>query len=229
MEDLGLSGTVLDRSRPMRDQIYAILRQLILTSRIAPGAALDEKAIAADLAVSRTPVHEAVQRLSDERLVEVRAQSGTFVARIDRGQIEEAQVIRRALESESAAQAAARMADAAAERLEDILMLHEAALDRRRYPDAIAHDDAFHRAICEIAGYPALWRAIDVSKAPLDRCRHMMIPREGMAAATIADHRAILACLRQRDPEGARAAMRGHLDRAYGQTLAFLDALQAGE
>ena len=104
-----LSTMRLDRTRPLREQIYPMVRSLILTGVIRPGDVIDEKAIAAQLNVSRTPVREAVKRLSDEHLVDVVAQSATRAAKMDRQEIEESFLIRRALEMESAAQAAARM------------------------------------------------------------------------------------------------------------------------
>ena len=59
----------LDRSRPLRDQIYPLVRGLILSGIIKPGEVIDEKAIAAQLDVSRTPVREALLRLAAEGLV----------------------------------------------------------------------------------------------------------------------------------------------------------------
>jgi GntR family transcriptional regulator, rspAB operon transcriptional repressor len=112
-----LSRTKLDRRRPMRDQIYPLIRDLILAGTIKPGDAIDEKAIATQLSISRTPVREAVKKLSDEHLVDVVAQSGTRAARVDAREIEQAYLIRRALEMESAAQAALHMNDAHAESL----------------------------------------------------------------------------------------------------------------
>jgi DNA-binding GntR family transcriptional regulator len=225
--DAELLDRQLDRTRPLRDQVYGILRGLILSGGLEPGAALDEKAIASRLQVSRTPVHEAVKKLSDERLVHVRAQSGTTVSLLDRHQIEEAHVIRRALEAESAWFAAGRITDAWLNRLEDIHLLHAAAIERRAYADAIMQDDAFHQTIAEISGFPMLWRAIEISKAQLDRCRHAMIPRAGEGEATLVEHRAILEALRRRDPEASRQAIRDHLDAALGKTLQYLDTVLA--
>lgn len=225
MSDADLLEMRVDRTRPLRDQVYAVLRELILTGGLGPGAPLDEKALAARLGVSRTPVHEAVKKLSDEHLVEVRAQSGTTVAPLDRHLIEQAHVIRRALEAESALYAARRITPAWLNRLADIQLLHAAALRRRAFVDAIRQDDAFHRTLSEISGYPLLWRAIEISKAQLDRCRHAMIPREGHAAATLAEHQAILDALRRGDPEASCAAMRAHLDRAHEKTIEYLDSV----
>ena len=218
-----LSALRLDRSRPLRDQIYPMIRGLILTGVIAPGEVIDEKAIAAQLLVSRTPVREAVKRLVDEHLVDVVAQSATRAARMDRKEIEEAFLIRRALEMESAAQAALHMRQDHAALLHALLARHERAVDRRQYVEAIAQDDAFHRAITEISDLPRLWSTIEISKGQLDRCRHMMLPRAGQAEATLEQHREIIRALNSHDPAKAAAAMKAHLDAAYRSTVAVLD------
>jgi DNA-binding GntR family transcriptional regulator len=214
-----LSGLTLDRSRPLRDQIYPLVRNLILTGQIGPGETVDEKEIAAQLRVSRTPVREAVKRLSDESLVEVIAQSSTRAARIDLREINEAYLIRRALELESAAQAATHMLPHHVERLEDILLVHSRMIARRSYAEAIAQDDAFHHYIALISDLPRLWRAIEVSKAQLDRCRHLALPKAGQGDATLAQHRAIIRALKSKNPERARAAMAKHLAAAYAAAL----------
>jgi DNA-binding GntR family transcriptional regulator len=218
-----LTSVRLDRAKPLREQIYPVVRMLILTGAIKPGEVIDEKAIAAQLNVSRTPVHEAVKKLSDEHLVDVIAQSATRAARIDRKEIMESFLIRRALEMESAAQAAAHMTQEHADRLSDILLLHARAIERRNFVEAIERDDEFHRTITEISDLPRLWSAIEVSKAQLDRCRHMMLPRAGEAEATLEQHREIIRALNSRDPDKARAAMRAHLDSAYRSTEAVLN------
>ena len=213
----------LDRSRPLRDQIYPLVRGLILSGIIKPGEVIDEKAIAAQLDVSRTPVREAVKRLSDEHLVDVVAQSGTRASRMDRKAIDESFLIRRALEMESAAQAATNMSQEHADRLHDILARHERAVEKRLFAEAIAQDDAFHHAITQISDLPLLWSTIEISKAQLDRCRHMMVPRAGQAEATLEQHREIIRGLNSRDPAKAAAAMKAHLDAAYRSTVAVLD------
>lgn len=218
-----LSTLRLDRSRALRDQIYPMVRGLILTGAIKPGEVIDEKAIAAQLNVSRTPVREAVKRLSDEHLVDVVAQSATRAAKIDRKEIEESFLIRRALEMESAAQAAVHMSQEHADLLHDILARHERAVERRHFAEAIAQDDAFHRAITDISNLPRLWGTIEISKAQLDRCRHLMLPRAGQAEATLEQHREIIRALNSHDPAKAAAAMKAHLDAAYRSTVAVLD------
>lgn len=220
---LDLSPARLDRTRPLRDQIYPIVKMLILTGAIRPGDIIDEKNIAAQLNVSRTPVREAVKRLSDEHLVEVIAQSATRAVRIDRNEIWQSYLTRRALEMESAAQAAPLMTQDHADRLSEILMQHARAVERRHFVEAIEQDDLFHRAITEVSGLPRMWQMIEISKAQLDRCRHLMLPRAGQAEATLEQHREIIRALNTHDPERARLAMRAHLDAAYKSTETVLD------
>ena len=220
---LDLSSAKLDRARPLRDQIYPLVRSLILTGSIKPGEIIDEKDIAAQLNVSRTPVREAVKRLSDEHLVEVIAQSATRAVRIDRNEIWQSYLTRRALEMESAAQAAPLMTQAHADHLSDLLAQHARALERRQFVEAIEHDDRFHRSIAEISGLSRMWQMIEISKAQLDRCRHLMLPRAGQAEATLEQHREIIRALNTRDAGRAMQAMRSHLDSAYRATESVLD------
>lgn len=218
-----LQNIQLDRRLSLREQIYSIVRTLILTGAIKPGENIDEKEIAAQLSVSRTPVREAVKKLSDEHLIEVIAQSATRAARIDPHEIEESYLIRRALEVESASQAATRMTDAHADRLSDILHSHAKAIERRQFVEAIKADDAFHSAIAMISNLPRLWKTIEISKAQIDRCRHMMLPRAGQAEATLKQHTDIIDALKSGNPERAGNAMRFHLDSAYRSTVAVLE------
>jgi GntR family transcriptional regulator, rspAB operon transcriptional repressor len=218
-----LSPAHIDRRLPLREQIYGIIRGLILSGSIKPGEAFDEKAIAAQLSVSRTPVREAVKKLSDENLVEVIAQSATRAARIDRKEIREAYLVRRALEIESAAQASRAMTTAHAAALQTLIDQHARLIEGRRYAEAIRQDDLFHQSIAMISELPRLWRMVEIAKGPIDRCRHMMLPRAGQAEATLDQHRAILRALASKDADLAADAMKAHLDAAYESTAAVLD------
>ena len=64
---------------PARDRAYHDLRYRILTGRLAPGTTLLETELAALLSLSRTPVREAVIKLEEEGLVEVRPRHGVTV------------------------------------------------------------------------------------------------------------------------------------------------------
>lgn len=69
--------------------IHDLLRDRICLLEYRPGAILRENEIASEFSVSRTPVREALQRLSIEGLVEVRNGIGTFVTTLDPTQLRE--------------------------------------------------------------------------------------------------------------------------------------------
>jgi GntR family transcriptional regulator, rspAB operon transcriptional repressor len=222
------SRSDFDKRIPLREQVYDLLRQRIVTGQIAPGESIDDKQIAAELNISRTPVREAVKKLSDENLVDVVAQSGTRASRIDTHEVRQAFLIRRALEMESAASAARFTTEQHVDTLKQILDSHERLIAQKKYVEAIAADDQFHRSIAAMSNLNRLWTIIDISKAQLDRCRHKMLPRPGEAEATIKQHKEIIKAVASGDAEAARLAMAKHLDSAFANTMKVLDAEVAG-
>jgi GntR family transcriptional regulator, rspAB operon transcriptional repressor len=220
-----LANTVVDRFAPLRDQVYQIIRSAIVTGRVKPGDSIDEVQIARQLGISRTPVREAVKKISDESLIHVRAQSGTYVAVISRRQVEEAYIIRTALEMESVSRASAKVAPAQISDLEDIVHSHARAFERQKFDEAIICDDQFHRYIAEINGLSMLWKAVDICKAQMDRCRHLAATSGPIyGTRTIAQHRAIIGALKSGDGQASSAAMREHLDYSLDSALALLDS-----
>ena len=205
----------IDRSALIPEQAYKILRHAIITGKMPPGSVIVEKQITDQLGISRTPVRDAIRQLADERLVNIRPQSGTFVALIDRHQLEEGRLIRRALEVEGIKLALARMDDAAIERLRDLLVLQERAAAKGRHDDFIAYDDQFHQTISELSGYSRLWRIINRSKAQLDRVRHLSSPLPHQEEKAIAQHTAIVEALARRNLDRTVKALTHHLDDAY--------------
>jgi DNA-binding GntR family transcriptional regulator len=201
------------RGATVSSKIYADLRTELVSLRRSPGEAISEAEIALSYGVSRTPVREAILKLSDEGLLEIFPQSGIFVARIPVAALPEAIIIRKALEETTARLAAERATTS------QILTLH-AILERQREADAASDGNAFHQAdemfhatIAEVAGHPGIWKLIQQVKVHVDRYRRLTLPQTGRIAQVIAEHEAILTAIKARDPAHARIAMEAHLER----------------
>lgn len=67
----------------LTDKAYAELEQMIVTLQIAPGSAVSEASLSAQLGIGRTPIREALQRLARERLVVILPQRGIVVSEIN--------------------------------------------------------------------------------------------------------------------------------------------------
>jgi DNA-binding GntR family transcriptional regulator len=201
-------------------RIYSDLRAELVSMERRPGEVISEAEIALSYGVSRTPVREAILKLSDEGLVEIFPQSGIFVSRIPLAALPEAIIIRKALEETTARLAAERATPS------QILTLHS-ILERQREADAASDRDGFHQAdetfhatIAEVARYPGIWTLILQVKVNVDRFRRLTLPQTGRMAQVIAEHAVILAAIEQREPEGARRAMGAHLERLLGDISA---------
>jgi DNA-binding GntR family transcriptional regulator len=197
-------------------RIYADLRAELVSLQRRPGEAVSETEIALAYGVSRTPVREAILKLSDEGLVEIFPQSGIIVSRIPIAALPETIVIRRALE-ETTARLTAELATSS-----QILALHS-IVERQREADAARDRDAFHQAdelfhatIAEIARYPGIWKLILQVKVHVDRFRRLTLPQAGRMTQVIAEHAVILSAIEAHDAAGAAIAMGKHLERLLG-------------
>jgi len=192
--------------------IYSDLRAELVSLQRRPGEVVSEAEIALAYGVSRTPVREAILKLSDEGLLEIFPQSGIFVSRIPLAALPEAIVIRKALEA-TTAQLAAERATAS-----QILVLHS-ILQRQREANAARDRDTFHQAdemfhatIAEIAGYPGIWTLIQQVKVHVDRYRRLTLPQAGRMGRVIVEHEGVLSAIEGHDPSAARIAMEFHLE-----------------
>jgi GntR family transcriptional regulator, rspAB operon transcriptional repressor len=208
------------RGATAASRIYSDLRTELVSLRRRPGEAISEAEIALSYGVSRTPVREAILKLSDEGLLEIFPQSGIFVSRIPVAALPEAIIIRKALEETTARLAAERATSS------QILVLHS-ILQRQREADAARDGDAFHQAdemfhatIAEVAGHPGIWKLIQQVKVHVDRYRRLTLPQTGRIAQVIAEHEVILAAIEAHDPADARIAMDIHLERLQGDIRA---------
>jgi DNA-binding GntR family transcriptional regulator len=193
-------------------RVYLWLRRRIVEMDMLPGARVVERDIAEEFGTSRTPVHEAVQRLADEGLIEIVPRSGTFVARIPLDALEEANLVRHALETAIIEKAAERVAPEDTARLRAILAEQEAAIAANDPGAFHRTDERFHALLAELSGYPGVWPIIQQAKTQMDRYRQLTLPLEGRMAGVLEEHRTVVAAIEARDPARAVAAMREHLD-----------------
>lgn len=193
-------------------RVYLQLRQRIVDMTLVPGTRIVERDIADELGISRTPVHEAVQRLADEGLIEVVPRSGTFVARIPLDALEEAMLVRHALETAIIEKAAERNSPEGLARLNAILDLQAVAVDATDLRAFHRSDEMFHAALAELSGYPGVWPIILQAKTQIDRYRQLTLPLAGRLGEVLIEHRAVVDAIASGDPALAVHAMRDHLD-----------------
>jgi len=200
------------RAATAASKIYNDLRVELVSLQRHPGEVISEAQIALSYGVSRTPVREAILKLSDEGLLEIYPQSGIFVSRIPLAALPEAIIIRKALEETTARMAAERATPSQILALQSILERQReasAAGDSGAFHQA---DEAFHATVADVAGYPGIWKYIQQVKVHVDRYRRLTLPQRGRMPKVIVEHETVLKAIEAHDAEGARRAMETHLE-----------------
>ncbi len=198
------------------DKAYRMIRQLIATGALAPGAHLREFEMADRTGLSRTPIREALLRLGSEGWVTVVANRGAFVNAFDRRASEEVFGLRVLLEPFAAELAAQNITGDQLARLRDL---------NREMADAIAGDppdldaverinNAFHSLIVEAADSRRLASCLASVLQPAIVFRTFSRYRSAELRRSVGHHEELVAALSVGDGTWARAAMVGHLSSA---------------
>jgi DNA-binding GntR family transcriptional regulator len=193
--------------------VYQTLLENILSGALPAGARVSEVALAAELRVSRTPVHEAVKKLAKDGLLVHESGKRPRVARFDRKEIAELYEMRAILECAAAERAAGRIDEAT---LGDLCRRAEAlASGRAREADwkkrALDFDQDFHDTLALASGSARLREDIHRYRLLVRAFCRMTGSVENLREA-LAEHQKILKALEARDPAAARNAMAAHID-----------------
>lgn len=196
------------------DHAYEALRTQILTGRIPPGTALKERDLCELLNVSRTPVREALRRLSADGLAEVRPRRSIIVSSFDEHEIAEIFEVGIVLESFVAGLAARKATTDDLNLLGDIVEQMAACLHRDepdRSKEYVALDQVFHDAIAAAARNPRITQILrqTMSVRVLSNIFSRYSP--GDFENSLAQHRIILRAITERDVDWAQAAMGSHI------------------
>jgi GntR family transcriptional regulator, transcriptional repressor for pyruvate dehydrogenase complex len=210
------------------DRVASEIQRLIVDGQLQAGVRLpSEMELAAQLAVSRTVIREAVHTLMAKGLLETRPGVGTTVREVTRDQVVEPlghllrvhnasldhlYQVRAILEVEIAALAATQATPDDISELRQIMAGMESASDN---PERVAASDAeFHRWLAQITRNPLLIILLDSIRDLMQEVRLRVSTYPDVVQTIIPDHRLILECVIANDAAGARSAMRNHVEHA---------------
>ena len=206
-----------------RRYVLDALRSEILRGRHRRGDRLRQEEVAARLAVSTTPVREALRDLVGEGLIELDAHRGAVVRGLTLGELREIYELRILLEPMLVARTVAGVTAGQLERARGV----QALLDAGPVPEQWAVlNEAFHAVLHEAGRASRLARLVEgLAKSAEPYVALSLRLTAALAAANNADHRAILDAYARGDAEGAARASATHLAR----TLAALEQEGAAE
>jgi DNA-binding GntR family transcriptional regulator len=224
--DRELEPVVLE-STPMT--IAARIREAIASGMIPPGAQIGEAEFARQLAVSRGPLREGLQRLAQEGLVVAVRNRGHFVIEMTPENVRDMYVARAAVERAAAARAHELNPEATSTLLLESVAAMKAAADQRDEAGVSAYDITFHRDLVRCAESPRLMRMHETLMAETRMCIHALTPTYAVGSLRVAEHRRIAKSFTKGDPALTDQLLIHHMDDGVVRLGAVMEPEGTGE
>jgi DNA-binding GntR family transcriptional regulator len=203
----------LDAQSTFRDLAYAALKRAITALDIydrPDEVRLDERALSADLGVSRTPIREAMTLLEQEGFVRTLPRRGIYVVRKTKREIVEIITVMAALESMAARLVALSAPDDDIAELRRLMDAFHDGTDGERLEEYSDANIAFHQAVIRMSGCSLLAEMTENLFIHMRAIRKVTIHQDNRASRSIVDHMAIIEALERRDPDAAARRAREH-------------------
>ena len=220
----------LETNPMLKEKVYAALKEEISRMDIYSGAeapVLDERKLAGDLGVSRTPVREAITRLEQEGLVETVPRSGIFVIRKTKKQILEMIQVWAVLEGVAARMATENATDAELASMRKLFATFDDANKSRAHIDEYSETNiTFHQRLIQLSKCELL---IDITEGlfiHMRAIRRKTISERNRASESIVDHMRIIETLEARDAREAKRLVEDHAVCLADHVSKYVDYLE---
>lgn len=206
-------------SGSLSQRVYQSLREAILSMQYPPGTVIRKGAICEQLGVSRSPVAEALARLSAEGLVDVIPQSATKVSCFSMDEIREASFLRQALEIAAVEKVTLERTPEQLAALTRNIRMQELLIEDKDFVGFYEADEEFHTMLMNFTGFNGVPQVLASVSLHLTRARMLVLPDEGRPKETVKEHQAILAAIKNQDVDAAREAMKSHIGQLIPRIL----------
>ncbi|GAA1571451.1 GntR family transcriptional regulator [Kribbella hippodromi] len=203
-----------------QDIAYERLKSWIVDGPLEPGENVRDTDVAEMLGVSRTPVREALIRLSQEGLVEIARGRSTRVADLQFDRAVHLYDLGGVLDAHAAEIAATTLGEPELAALR--AMVDEMA-GQRDVARAQELDEQFHDVYYLAAGNPVLTGYLEQLKLELRRIERAAFRDEQIRKEAYEEHVCILAALENRQPEAAREAALTNWRNSWARIKAWIE------
>lgn len=196
-----------------REYVYRFLKINIMNLKLLPGSALSEKEIAVLLNVSRTPVREAFIQLSQEYLLDIMPQKGTYVSLIEVENVEEARFLRETLEKAVIALACTDFPREKLFELQSYVTLQELCLQEKNYVKFYELDESLHSAIFAGCRKGRVWSVIQQMNTHYNRVRLLNVTSGHDLILLLQQHQDLVRAIREKDVVLGSRTIELHLNK----------------
>ena len=200
------------------EEIYQTLRSEILSLRFKPGEELNLQLLSTQLQVSRSPVRDALMRLSGDNLVDIFPQKGTRVSLINLKQVEEERFLRKSLEESAVRKFIYQSKEEHFLAMERAVEEQVDAMASDDFVKFIEADDQFHSQIFSGIGMQRIWKIITNQGGNHHRIRLLSFSEKNVLPNIIEQHRNMMEALRTKQLETVLTLEDKHLSKLLQET-----------
>lgn len=197
-------------ARSQSERAYLLIRDQLVTLRLAPGSVIEESRLREELGLGRTPIREALQRLAHENLVSFVPHRGTFVCDINLTDLHRLTEVRIELEGYAARLAAERATSRDRARMES-LMAELDTIDESDVHNLMRLDQQIHRQVYQATRNSFLQTMLEENFNLSLRIWFLGLDRGVRLKAAVEEHRQLLAAIVAHDGDRAAGVMRQHV------------------
>lgn len=215
-----------EQSGVLSERVYSSIRHTILSGDVGPGTWMKEAELATTLAVSRTPLREALVRLTGEGLLDAVPNKGVVVRGVGRRELREIYDVLLILEAHAVRLAAVNATAKQLDILQENVDLTEFYLQRERWEQVTEQSVIFHSTLYEASNNMELAKIIESLRTRAHAFRRFGIRTRDHLLIGLQHHRAIQQAVQNRQPEVAAEQMISHLTASI-EMINRDDALEA--
>lgn len=198
--------------KPLKELVYLELKHKILTGEIVSQTRLMEIDLSEKMNVSRTPIREAIKRLSDDGLVKVEPRRGAYVANISIKDMLDVFEVREDLEGFVAKLAAQRITEDEKAELTAIAEEYEKAIEKADDKENIIElDEKFHNFIVKCSGNETLSELVKYVQELSLRFRYLYYNDTSLYESTAEQHKRIMSAINAGRADEARNEANTHV------------------
>jgi len=204
----------IEQPESLAKKAYDTIRNSILSADWTIGEIYNEKAIAADLGISRTPVREALLGLASQNLVTFLPRRGLMVNRFTRRDVDEIFELRKAIELAAVEKITRTSPLFDLFKIEESLLKQRQAVSEKDYPAFMEADRLFHSRFSELTNNRRLIAILENLRDMIHMMGYKALSMEGRALEVIEEHQKIFQAVQKGNVEEARKAMENHLEKS---------------
>lgn len=205
-----------------REAAFEKIKEAIIKGHFKPGEKLVEQTLAQEMGVSRTPVREAIRRLEAEGFVVSIPRKGVVVSRADKEEIVQLYSIRAELEGLAARWAIENADEDDMRKLDEAISRMEETAASGDLDGVVQSNALFHDAIAQASKSRILCTLLKTLQDNIQRFRFQSLHLPGRPGAALAEHKEIVAAIKEKKTEEADRLLKEHLQNARAAALAHM-------